>query len=545
MFLKNKKSKYILYILLGIIWSLSNIGYVKYFGSFFAWFTFVPFILFMRNESIKDGIKYSVAFGFSAYLVHFWWMVMPVYIVMKDTLLSPNLVIFSALFGIVLTVCVAFLQGFYYTLVFVLSRYMACGKKILYYMSFVFVGTVLDYFFPKIWADYLGYSQYKLLNIVQAVDLFGISLITVFVLFVNSSIAYFIDCIISRKNIIWGTVCISLSVLFLFSLNLYGEKRIVEIKRLSNIAPKKMVGIIQGNISGLEKRDKRKSKEMINVYNDLSLKILDKKPDLIIWPESSIPIWFNEGEINYSFIKRFGQTPLLFGTLSTTDGMGKRGEIYNSLILLDSNGDKCGFYYKNKLLPFVEAAPHKSLNFLMSFMNLRPFTPGKDPKVLKANGINFLPNICYEAIIPEYVMRSQKIRTEKTNLLINATNDSWFGKTIEPEMHLRISSFRAIENRRYLVRSTCTGFSVIVDAVGNIIYRSKLMEKEAAAENVSLLDEDTVYSKWGWTFIYILGFLFVCVFGFVAYFKYTTKKNQSLYEYRIKHRKMLIDVWYE
>lgn len=549
------KQKILLYSLLGAIWSLSNVGYIKFFGSIFAWFTFAPVIFFLKNEKTFDGVKYATIFGLVAYLVHFWWLVVPVTGMSKTFGLPEWSVPFSFLLALIIFVGLSLLSGLNYTLCYVATKFLAKNKSFLFYFGFAVSATVFDYFYPKLWADYLGYSQYQTVNIIQSVDLFGISYVTFLIMLVNSSLAYCAETVLrylqtekpckyfsGKGAVVYGAVVLSLVII----TAVYGGIRFDFVNSTMKAAKKTSIGIVQGNISGAEKK-RMNSSEMINTYSELSTQLSAERPELIVWPESAIPIWFDESQTDFFRVRSHfpGNSLLLFGGHARRDnGFGVPSDIFNSLFLVDSNGEKIESYYKNKLLPFVERSPVRFLSFVVSMMGLKEFSPGEGPRFIEYNGLKMAVNICYEAIIPEYIRKSIfNEKGESANLIINCTNDSWFGRTIEPEMHLRIATIRAIENRRCLVRATCTGYSVVVDANGVINYRSHLYKPESHAEKIPLLEIKSFYTSCGWIFIYLLGILFACWALITAYYRlrfYLKFTRREKYEDYIKRRR---DVW--
>ena len=110
-------------------------------------------------------------------------------------------------------------------------------------------------------------------------------------------------------------------------------------------------------------------------------------------------------------------------------------------------------------------------------------------------------------------------------------------------MHLRISSIRSIENRRYLVRVTCTGYSVVVNALGHIEYRSGLYVPEAHVHKVPLLEIDTVYQNGGWLFVYIFGLILFALLLIIVLIKYRIRLNILKIQSEIKHKEKLIKSW--
>jgi apolipoprotein N-acyltransferase len=164
------------------------------------------------------------------------------------------------------------------------------------------------------------------------------------------------------------------------------------------------------------------------------------------------------------------------------------------------------------------------------------------------------PNICYEDLIPSLVSKSLKIDKKRANLILNATNDSWFGNSIETNIHLRISGFRSIENRRTLIRATCTGYSGVFLPNGTLMpiwsdetpkYKSELLEEDRAVAEVPLLEIDTFYNKYGWFFIYLVAISFVIIFCIDSYqklkFKKFREKKYNNRDYKRKLQEMWLD----
>ena len=145
------------------------------------------------------------------------------------------------------------------------------------------------------------------------------------------------------------------------------------------------------------------------------------------------------------------------------------GQYFNSMLVLDNNLNITENYNKRKLVPFGEFLPFES--FLNNFGLKKiteghgSFLKGKTNKNLIANNFNILPLICYEIIFTDLIQKSNI----ETNLIINISEDGWFGDTIGPNQHFAKSIFRAIESNTFLVRSANKGISAIIDNKGNIV----------------------------------------------------------------------------
>jgi apolipoprotein N-acyltransferase len=153
------------------------------------------------------------------------------------------------------------------------------------------------------------------------------------------------------------------------------------------------------------------------------------------------------------------------------------------------------------LVPFGEYIPFGEI--FPSLYSLVPtsgrFQPGKNLEPLPLGKHLLSVNICYEDIFPGQVRSLMRSEHERRipDVLINLTNDSWYGKSTEPMEHLALASFRSIEHRRALVRSTNTGISAFVDPVGRIVTRSGIWTRETLVDRVPMMQGRTVYALFG------------------------------------------------
>jgi apolipoprotein N-acyltransferase len=128
------------------------------------------------------------------------------------------------------------------------------------------------------------------------------------------------------------------------------------------------------------------------------------------------------------------------------------------------------------------------------------FKPGKGFYPLTIDGLRLGVLICYEGILPE---AARAYKREKSHLLVNITNDAWFGRTSAPYQHLSMTVFRAIESRLYLVRAANTGVSAIIDPKGEILSRTEIFERTTLTGDVKIIDEKTCYAAYGDVFVYL------------------------------------------
>jgi apolipoprotein N-acyltransferase len=234
---------------------------------------------------------------------------------------------------------------------------------------------------------------------------------------------------------------------------------------------------------------------------ELTLEASSEGSELIVWSESAIPASFDASvEMrNYvlSTVKKAG-APILFGTVSYKRSENRPGEArsLNRAYLIEPNGTLAGSYDKIHLMPFGEYVPYQKFFFWTGKMvrEVGDFVPGERPVLFSVGDLSVAPLICYESVFPQLVRRFIR---EGGSLIVNITNDGWFGGAAGPHMHLAFSVFRAVENRRYLVRCANTGVSAVVDPYGRI--KVKLDENVSGHISHVVRGEErlTFYAKYG------------------------------------------------
>jgi apolipoprotein N-acyltransferase len=225
---------------------------------------------------------------------------------------------------------------------------------------------------------------------------------------------------------------------------------------------------------------------------------------LIVWPEGSIPAYL---PANLGSARRDQSLPwlgdgsaLLIGAYSFTDLHHR----YNSAFAVYPDGTVPTPYSKQILIPFGEYMPGASVFPWLNNANENAgiFTAGTEVKVFSypmqgKDGREYLakaaPLICYEDTLPTLA----RLATRKgAQLLVNLTFDTWFGRTHAPYQHHLIAAFRAIENRRYLIRCTNSGYSAVVDPIGRTISSIPEFTAGTVSTKVRLIDETTVYTAY-------------------------------------------------
>ena len=280
----------------------------------------------------------------------------------------------------------------------------------------------------------------------------------------------------------------------------YGILRIHSVRRIASAAPKAHVGLVQANMSLFGKR--HEMEEGLHRHLVLTKELNDRhKLDLVVWSETSVMRPVEESNLSvdvpHSFANKLG-VPALFGSVLVRPVDDERSYVFfNSALATDSDGNVKGRYDKTYLLAFGEYLPlGETFPILYRWSpNSGHFSQGTSLAPVKFGDHWVSTNICYEDLSPSFV--NKMMRHHDAELIVNMTNDAWFGDTLEPWQHLALAKFRAIEQRRYLIRSTNSGISAFIDPTGEVIAHTGAFEQAALARDVSWMQGKTVYRQLG------------------------------------------------
>jgi apolipoprotein N-acyltransferase len=242
--------------------------------------------------------------------------------------------------------------------------------------------------------------------------------------------------------------------------------------------------------------------------------------DFVVWSETSAmrPVREETYTSELKGLARTIQLPAIFGAVIFKPVSDARGHVlYNAALSSDADGVIEGRYDKEYLLAFGEYLPFGDvLPILYEWSpNSGRFSPGTslDPLLLDVKGERHAATalICYEDILPGFT--NDAVRHGNPDLLVNITNDAWFGDTAEPWQHLALSEFRAIEHRRYLVRGTNSGVSAVVDPVGRVVAHTGAFRRETLLAPIRWMRSRTLFERVGnWPWIAITLFAVVAAF---------------------------------
>jgi len=320
-----------------------------------------------------------------------------------------------------------------------------------------------------------GYGAGSLEGFSQIASLVGIYGMTVLVILTAATPAALLDAGRSGNELPGRAAFPAIIAAGMITLHLWGNNRIAAYDAaLDNSGDGAVpVRIIQPSISQKDKWDPKHVKRIIDTYLDLTGSPFADPPSLpliVVWPESALPRLIGEEDALRAMVMAVmpPQSRLLTGSLHRViDDTGKAA-IFNSLLAIPSDGQIAGRHDKVRLVPFGEFLPFQWLLEplgLRQIVNLpRGFSAGLEDKVIKLEGLPaFAGFICYEAVFP----RSRPYAS-RPEMLVNVTNDAWFGTSGGPYQHLGHARFRAIEQGVPMIRAANTGISAMIDSAGRV-----------------------------------------------------------------------------
>jgi apolipoprotein N-acyltransferase len=496
-----KKRDILLSLLSGILLILS---FPNFDLEFLAWFAWVP--LFYSIEG--KGLYHSFLLGFLTGLISFlgilYWIIVAVHTygnvpLILSVLIFLLLVVYLSLFIGTFTFLTRLIQirsGFQ-TVLFPPLLWVALE----YLRSFLLTG------FP--WEN-LSYSQYLNLPFIQMADITGAYGLSFVILLVNATLFGVLHQWPKRAFPFKEG---GMTVLILLGFPIYGYIKMGMVDRQMIQNPPLKIGLAQGNIDQSVKWDKSFQVETLKIYEKLSYKVAQEKPDLIVWPETATPFFFQDALEYQPFVLNVPKKTnafLLFGSPSYKIQKGKVNH-YNSAYLVSPSGELVGKYDKIHLVPFGEYVPMQDLLFFIGSLGegIGDFNSGKEIFNFSLPQGKFGVLICFEIIFPDLCRKFVK---SGANFLITITNDAWFGRTSAPYQHFSAATFRAVENRVFVARAANTGITGFIDPRGKISKQGGIFIEEAMNGTIRLSNQRTFYTLYGDVFAWVCSAFSILLF---------------------------------
>lgn len=343
-----------------------------------------------------------------------------------------------------------------------------------------------------------GYSQYRNAWFVQWAELGGIHLVS-FLLVAANVLLYLL---LKRRD---RRAALALA---LFLALAHGAGLLLlrgsEARRAG--LPMTRAGIVQPDSDHDQEFDFVRVQETLDRLFAVSRGLAGRGAAFVVWPEFTVPIYPLQAPYYRRQFDAFsrGHAPLLAGF---TDQRGSAG-VFNSVMLFRDGG--VATYDKVHLTPFGEYIPFRRWLFFVRKITdeIGDFSAGARVANLDLGGRPLSTPVCYEVIYPELV---RAMTAAGGVLIVTVSNDSWFGDTSAPRQHLAMAAVRAVENRRWLLRSTSNGISARIDPEGRIRDRIPLRREAAFLASFQYLEKRTLFTRWGYLFPYACALLALAI----------------------------------
>ncbi len=490
-------------ILSGVLYFLAFAGFDQW------WLTFVclvPLYLSLHGQTVKRAMWLSFLTGLTMNLGGFYWL----------------LNMLKSFSGFPTALCLVF--------VVIICAYQALRLAFMGWLfgraqlrnwpvPLVFAGAFAtsELAFPLLFPWYYAGTVHNVPVLMQTAELGGPILVGLVLVAVNMAVAEPIRARLAKTRApeldrrVIGAGVLSLIVALLF-----GAVRISMVTKDMAAAEPARAGYVQGNMGLMHKREK--PGEGLRRHVTLTQELAAKGVDFVVWSESSVTFSVQEDLgvktpfYREKFAGRLG-VPTIFGAVLFREDPD-RERMFNTALATNAKGDITGRYDKQFLLAFGEYLPFGDMFPILHHWspNSGRFAKGTslEPVTLDVKGTPHKVSvlICYEDILPSFT--NKMVAHADPDLLVNITNDAWFGDTTEPWEHLALAKFRAVEHRRYLVRATNSGVSAIVDPLGGVVTNTKTFVTDAQEGTIRWMRAHTVYETVGdapWYVVMLLSFI--------------------------------------
>jgi len=454
---------------------------------YLSWIALVPFLFSIKNDAPEQGFKKGFLLGYIMIISISFWLYFP-------------LVSFSGLSWIIclLLLSIAFIiPGIFYGL-WAWTYILLFQKKSCSAFFLALSWTGLEYLryriLPALPFGFAGYTQRGFFRLLQLADVGGVFLLSFIIILING---YFFKLFQQRKlkNII------PLFLIFLIVM-VYSNITLNEIQNRDNQDFK--IGLVQTVILPGEKWKLSNIESNIDLLLDRSHQFSD--PDLIIWPESSL---------TFDLIRNEYYRKKLITGLSDVDAhiqagslaiIDDRDEIFNSSFLITPEGRISNRYNKMRLVPFGEYLPFAELIEALIGFSMLSKSSGQEVVLFQLESLSWRTVICSEILYPELVQKGIK----ESDFIVNQSNEAWYLSGNLQEQMWTAAVFRAVENRRAVVKAGNSGYSGIIDPSGKIVVMGRPDQKDILEGKLRPNREETIYQHWGDYIGYIsMGFVLI------------------------------------
>ncbi|MBF6568518.1 MAG: apolipoprotein N-acyltransferase [Candidatus Binataceae bacterium] len=472
------------------------LAFPKFDLNLLAWVAFVP--LFYAIDGLTPGVAFAYGWvqGLACYIVSVYWITitlnsfahLPIAVaVLPMLLLSAILAIYTG---------AAVWAGVY----------CSTRTRIPFVIAFPIIWAGIEWlrsFFPIGFPwSYVGYAEYRNLELIQFAEITGVYGVSALVVFFN---AVLYSVVFGRHSRRVQTISLGTLTALMVAALAFGAVRIHHFDH-APARGKLRVAMVQGDIPQSIKWDPAFLRSSFEVYLKQSKIAAHENVDLIVWPEAAAAFLFQPTDdypaqliedaqyrTRLLAAARAGGTPILFGApaYGFQDG---QPVFYNRAYLVSAQGRVANYYDKMQLVPFGEYVPLRAvLGYFVQKVakGFGDMIPGRVQTIFDVKGARLGVLICYESVFPDLTRRAVKHGAE---ILVNITNDAWYGDSSAPYQMLAMAAMRSVETKVPMIRVANTGISAIILPAGQIVAPTPLFRRTSEVEEVAYRPERTIYT---------------------------------------------------
>ena len=482
-----------------------------------AWIAFIPLLLFLLDTGT---ITRAFCGGFAAGAVQ-CFILLPW---MRTVLMNyggMHKILAWLIYGLAVAVIACF-PGIACALTKFLMRHLGVSTFLLFPATWVCLEYVQSFFpfggFPWL---LVGYSQTRYLTIIQAADLVGVYGITFLILWTNCALAW---AIWSKGRALRRSVPMISAVLLSAGCIVYGKGA---MNNWAKVKREFRAVMLQADLD-IDQPAEILIDKLRTGYLSMAESLAEERYDLLILPESPTPVSFPHDAAYREALEKLArryELGLVFNNISYTGKHG-RERYYNSAVFMTPGGSIAGIYHKIHLVPFGEYLPLRKIfsSFAQTITrDVGEFSSGEEHLVVGMKGHTANAIICFEAVFPGLVRRFVQ---HGSQLIINLTNDRWYGNSSAPYQHLAIARWRAIENRRYLLRAANSGVTAVIEPTGRIQVATQILQEAVCIGGFAFLQRQTFYTRYGDVFVLLCAIIIFVVFAFASFRIIALRRNE-------------------
>jgi apolipoprotein N-acyltransferase len=475
------------------------LAFPKFDFNLLAWVAFVPFFYATDGEPLGRLFGWAWLQGLVAFTGSLYWIPIPLHN-FADVRLALAIIPMFLLAGIMAIYSAVALWGGEF-----ISRRLRISPVVTLPIAWAALELVRTHFpigFP--W-NLLGYAAYKNTELIQFAEVTGVYGISALIMFFNAVVFQVAFRRASYREQTASLTALTAIMLLLFG---FGAWRISNVRNMPTDGSFK-VAMVQGDIPQSLKWEPNFLPESFKVYEDETAKAVERGADLVVWPEAAAAFLFQPDDrypIEYTTDKQYRDTllqlarntgkPILFGAPAlATDSLS--GGFYNRAYLVSGKGEIEGSYDKMILVPFGEYVPGREVFGYFVNRVVQGFgdmIPGTHQTIFDVDGAKLGVLICYESIFPDLTRLEVKAGAD---VLVNITNDAWYGESSAPYQALAMAAMRSAETKVPMIRAANTGVSAIISATGAITFPTPLFKRGTEIENVGWRPVRTIYTVVG------------------------------------------------